>query len=86
MRSIGAPGPAVGQAVLVTGAAKAAADAAPAEGAGAATEAGAPVGSAGAAVRAALAAVGYNGWLTIEASTLTLAENSRRLDQIIAGK
>ena len=38
------------------------------------------------AVRAALAAIGYTGWLTIEASSLTLAENSRRLDQIIAGK
>jgi hexulose-6-phosphate isomerase len=38
------------------------------------------------AVRAALDAVGYNGWMSIEGGDLSLAENSRRLDLIIAGK
>ena len=38
------------------------------------------------AVRAALDNVGYNGWLTIEGGTLSIAEHSRRLDLIIAGK
>ena len=38
------------------------------------------------AVRAALDAVGYNGWMTIEGGDLSLAENSKRLDLIIAGK
>ncbi len=38
------------------------------------------------AVRAALDAVGYKGWMTIEGGDLSLAENSRRLDLIIAGK
>ncbi len=38
------------------------------------------------AVRRALDDVGYNGWLTIEGSKLSLAENNRRLDLIIAGK
>ena len=39
-----------------------------------------------AAVRAALDKIGYNGWLTIEGGDLSTAENSRRLDLIIAGK
>ena len=38
------------------------------------------------AVRAALDKVGYNGWMTIEGGSLTTAENSQRLDLIIAGK
>ena len=38
------------------------------------------------AVRAALDAVGYNGWMSIEGGDLSLAENSKRLDLIIAGK
>jgi L-ribulose-5-phosphate 3-epimerase len=38
------------------------------------------------AVRAALDRVGYNGWMTIEGGDLSLAENSKRLDRIIAGK
>jgi hexulose-6-phosphate isomerase len=38
------------------------------------------------AVRAALDQVGYNGWLTIEGGDLSLAEHSRRLDLILAGK
>jgi L-ribulose-5-phosphate 3-epimerase len=38
------------------------------------------------AVRAALDKVGYNGWMTIEGGDLSLAENSKRLDLIIAGK
>jgi hexulose-6-phosphate isomerase len=37
-------------------------------------------------VRRALETVGYNGWLTIEGGDLSLAEHSRRLDLIIAGK
>jgi hexulose-6-phosphate isomerase len=37
-------------------------------------------------VRAALDAVGYNGWMTIEGGDLSLAEHSRRLDLIIAGQ
>ena len=38
-------------------------------------------------VRAALDKIGYNGWATAEGSgELTLAERSKRLDQIIAGK
>jgi L-ribulose-5-phosphate 3-epimerase len=37
-------------------------------------------------VRAELDAVGYQGWLTIESSRLPLREQSKRLDQIIAGK
>ena len=37
-------------------------------------------------VRAALDKIGYNGWLTIEGGDLSTAENSRRLDLIIAGK
>jgi L-ribulose-5-phosphate 3-epimerase len=38
------------------------------------------------AVRAALDQVGYHGWMTIEGGDLSLAENSKRLDLIIAGK
>lgn len=38
------------------------------------------------AVRAALDKVGYNGWMTIEGGSLSLEENNRRLDLIIAGK
>jgi L-ribulose-5-phosphate 3-epimerase len=38
------------------------------------------------AVRKALDEVGYNGWMTIEGGDLSLAENSKRLDLIIAGK
>ncbi len=38
------------------------------------------------AVRAALDKVGYNGWMSIEGGDLSLAEHSRRLDLIIAGK
>jgi L-ribulose-5-phosphate 3-epimerase len=37
-------------------------------------------------VRRELDAVGYQGWLTIEGSRLPLAEQSKRLDQIIAGE
>jgi L-ribulose-5-phosphate 3-epimerase len=37
-------------------------------------------------VRAAIEAIGYNGWLTIEGGDLSMTEHSRRLDQIIAGK
>ncbi len=36
-------------------------------------------------VRSALEAVGYNGWMTIEGGSCTMAEHSKRLDQIIAG-
>ena len=38
------------------------------------------------AVRAALDKIGYNGWLTIEGGDLSIAEHSKRLDLIIAGK
>jgi hexulose-6-phosphate isomerase len=38
------------------------------------------------AVRKALDDVGYNGWMTIEGGSLSLAEHSRRLDLIVAGK
>jgi L-ribulose-5-phosphate 3-epimerase len=38
------------------------------------------------AVRAALDKVGYHGWMTIEGGDLSLAENSKRLDVILAGK
>ena len=38
------------------------------------------------AVRAALDQVGYHGWMTIEGGGLSLTENSKRLDLIIAGK
>jgi hexulose-6-phosphate isomerase len=38
------------------------------------------------AVRSALDTVGYNGWLTIEGGDLSLQEDSRRLDLILAGK
>ena len=37
-------------------------------------------------VRAALDAVGYNGWMTIEGGNLSLEEHSQRLDLILAGK
>jgi L-ribulose-5-phosphate 3-epimerase len=37
------------------------------------------------AVRKALDEIGYNGWMTIEGGNLSLEENSRRLDLIIAG-
>jgi hexulose-6-phosphate isomerase len=37
-------------------------------------------------VRAAIEAIGYQGWMTIEGGSLSLAEHSRRLDQIIAGR
>ena len=37
-------------------------------------------------VRAALEIVGYHGWLTIEGGNLSMAEHSRRLDAIVAGK
>ena len=37
-------------------------------------------------VRKALDDIGYSGWLTIEGSTLSLAENNKRLDLIIKGK
>jgi len=37
-------------------------------------------------VRAALDKIGYNGWMTIEGGDLSTEENSKRLDQIIAGK
>jgi L-ribulose-5-phosphate 3-epimerase len=37
-------------------------------------------------VRGALEKVGYNGWMTIEGGGGTMAEQSRRLDLIIAGK
>lgn len=36
-------------------------------------------------VRAALEAIGYNGWMTIEGGNLSLEEHSRRLDAIISG-
>jgi len=38
------------------------------------------------AVRKALDEIGYDGWMTIEGGDLSLAENSKRLDLIIAGK
>jgi L-ribulose-5-phosphate 3-epimerase len=38
------------------------------------------------AVRKALDEVGYSGWMTIEGGDLSLQENSKRLDLIIAGK
>ena len=38
------------------------------------------------AVRAALDAIGYNGWMTIEGGSLTPAEHRQRLGQIIAGE
>jgi L-ribulose-5-phosphate 3-epimerase len=38
------------------------------------------------AVRKALDEVGYDGWMTIEGGDLSLQENSKRLDLIIAGK
>jgi L-ribulose-5-phosphate 3-epimerase len=38
------------------------------------------------AVRKALNRVGYHGWMTIEGGDLSLVENSKRLDLIIAGK
>lgn len=38
------------------------------------------------AVRAALDQIGYNGWMTIEGGNLSLAEDSKRLDLILAGK
>ena len=38
------------------------------------------------AVRAALEKVNYNGWMTIEGGGCSMAEHSRRLDLIIAGK
>jgi L-ribulose-5-phosphate 3-epimerase len=38
------------------------------------------------AVRKALDKIGYQGWMTIEGGDLSLAENSKRLDLIIAGK
>jgi L-ribulose-5-phosphate 3-epimerase len=38
------------------------------------------------AVRQSLDTIGYNGWLTIEGSDLSLAEQSRRLEWIVAGK
>ncbi|MCE5267756.1 MAG: sugar phosphate isomerase/epimerase [Planctomycetaceae bacterium] len=38
------------------------------------------------AVRKALDKIGYNGWMTIEGGDLSLQENSKRLDLIIAGK
>jgi hexulose-6-phosphate isomerase len=38
------------------------------------------------AVRQALEEIGYHGWVSIEASHLPLAEQSKRLDLIIAGK
>jgi len=37
-------------------------------------------------VRKELDKVGYNGWMTIEGGDLSLEENSRRLDLIVAGK
>ena len=37
-------------------------------------------------VRHAIEDIGYTGWMTIEGGNLSLAEHSRRLDQIIAGK
>ena len=36
-------------------------------------------------VRQALEVVGYSGWMTIEGGDCSLAEHSKRLDQIIAG-
>ena len=38
------------------------------------------------AVRRELDAAGYNGWMTIEGGGLSLEDNSRRLDKIIAGE
>ena len=38
------------------------------------------------AVRAALAEIGYNGWVSIEGGKLSVKEHSRRLDLILAGK
>jgi L-ribulose-5-phosphate 3-epimerase len=38
------------------------------------------------AVRKALDEIGYDGWMTIEGGDLSLEENSKRLDLIIAGK
>jgi L-ribulose-5-phosphate 3-epimerase len=37
-------------------------------------------------VRSALDRVGYKGWMTIEGGDLSVAEHSRRLDMILAGK
>jgi L-ribulose-5-phosphate 3-epimerase len=37
-------------------------------------------------VRKALDDIGYNGWMTIEGGDLSLAEHSKRLDLILAGK
>ncbi len=37
-------------------------------------------------VRSALDAVGYAGWMTIEGGDLSVAEHSKRLDMILAGK
>ena len=37
-------------------------------------------------VRSALDAVGYDGWMTIEGGDLSVADHSRRLDLIVAGK
>jgi len=37
-------------------------------------------------VRKALDQIGYNGWMTIEGGNLSLDENSKRLDLIVAGK
>jgi hexulose-6-phosphate isomerase len=37
-------------------------------------------------VRKALDEIGYHGWMTIEGGELSLAENSKRLDLILAGK
>jgi hexulose-6-phosphate isomerase len=36
-------------------------------------------------VRSALESIGYNGWMTIEGGDCSMAEHSKRLDQIIAG-
>ena len=36
--------------------------------------------------RAALDAIGYNGWMTIEGGSLTPAEHRQRLGQILAGE
>jgi hexulose-6-phosphate isomerase len=37
-------------------------------------------------VRAALEEIGYNGWMTIEDSKLSVVDNGKRLDLIVAGK
>ena len=37
-------------------------------------------------VRSAIDDVGYNGWMTIEGGDLSIAEHSRRLDDIIGGR